>query len=65
MFSPASGTSSTKQTNEQNRTRDLEIKNNLAVTRGEGEGGHRRKEEKGQAKEHEQGTHVHGQWGGD
>ena len=38
MISPVSGTLSTKQTNEQNRTRGLEIKNKLTVTRGEGEG---------------------------
>ena len=30
---------STKQTNEQNRTRDTEIKNKLMVTRGPGGGG--------------------------
>ena len=34
MISPVSGTKSTKQTNEQNRTSDLEIKNTLTVTRG-------------------------------
>ena len=34
MTSPVSGTQSTKQTNEQNRTRDLEIKNKLTVSRG-------------------------------
>ena len=34
MISPVSGTQSTKQTNEQNRTRDLEIKNKLTVSRG-------------------------------
>ena len=39
MISPLSGTYSTKQTNEQNRTRDLEIKNKLTVTRREGQGG--------------------------
>ena len=38
-ISPISGTLSTKQTNEQNRTRDMEIKNKLRVTRGEAEGG--------------------------
>ena len=39
MISPISGTSSTKQTSKQNRTRDMEIKNKLTVTRGEeGEG---------------------------
>ena len=39
MISPISGTQSTKQTSEQNRTRDVEIKNKLAVTRGDGGGG--------------------------
>ena len=34
-----SGTQSTKQTNEQNRTTDLEIKDKRTVTRGEGRGG--------------------------
>ena len=38
MISPISGTSSTKQTSEQNRTREVEIKNKLTVTRGEGGG---------------------------
>ena len=39
MISPISGTSSTKQASKQNRTRDMEIKNKLTVTRGEeGEG---------------------------
>ena len=39
MISPISGTQSTKQTSEQNRTRDVEIKNTLTVTREvEGEG---------------------------
>ena len=35
MISPKSGTSSTKQTNKQNVTRDIEIKNKLTVTRGQ------------------------------
>ena len=39
MISPISGTKSTKQTSEQNRTRDVEIKNKLSVTRGDGGGG--------------------------
>ena len=39
MISPMSGTSSTKQTSKQNITRDMEIKNKLTVTRGDGEGG--------------------------
>ena len=38
MISRISGTESTKQTNKQNTTRDIEIKNKLTVTRGEGEG---------------------------
>ena len=33
MISPISGTYSTKQTSKQNTTRDIEIKNNLTVTR--------------------------------
>ena len=39
MISPMSGTQSTKQTNEQKRTRDMKIKNKLTVTRGMGGGG--------------------------
>ena len=39
MISPISGTSSTKQTNEQNITRDMEIKDKLTVTRWNGGGG--------------------------
>ena len=35
VISPLSGSSSTKQTSEQNKTRDIEIKNKLTVTRGE------------------------------
>ena len=35
MISPLSGTSSRKQTSKQNISRDIEIKNNLTVTRGE------------------------------
>ena len=39
MISPISGTYSTKQTSQQNITRDMEIKNKLTVTREEvGEG---------------------------
>ena len=34
MISPISGTYSTKQTNEQNITRDIEVKNKLTVTKG-------------------------------
>ena len=34
MISPVSGTLSRKQRSEQNRTRDIEIKNKLKVTRG-------------------------------
>ena len=46
------GNQSTKQTSEQNRTRDMEIKDKLTVTRGEEGGDNRRKERKGQVKEH-------------
>ena len=35
MISLLSGTQSTQQTSKQNTTRDIEIKNNLRVTRGE------------------------------
>ena len=35
MISPISGTKSTKQTSEQNRTRDIEIKNKLTLSRRE------------------------------
>ena len=38
MISPISGTLSTKQIGKQNITRDIEIKNNLTVARGEGRG---------------------------
>ena len=38
MISPISGTESMKQTSEQTRNRDMEIKNKLTVTRGEGGG---------------------------
>ena len=38
MISPISGTWSTKQTSKQNINRDIEIKNRLMVTRGEGVG---------------------------
>ena len=40
-----------KQTNEQSRTRGMEIKNKLTVTRGEGAGGYEGKKGKGQAQE--------------
>ena len=36
---------STKQTNEQNRTRDLKIKNKQMVTRGEGDNGEKKRKE--------------------
>ena len=39
MISPVSGTYSTTQISEQNRTRDTEIKSKLTVTRGEEGGG--------------------------
>ena len=35
MISPISGTYSTKQASKQNKTRDIEIKNTLTVTREE------------------------------
>ena len=46
MISPISGTKSIKQTNKQNITRHIEIKNKLTVTRGavgEDNGGESRK----------------------
>ena len=49
IISPLSEISSTNQTSEQNRTRDLEIRKKLTVTRGEGDNGG--KKGKGQAKE--------------
>ena len=51
-ISPLSGTQSTKQTSKQNRTRDMEIKNKLTVTKAEGKGGNREKNGKGQVREH-------------
>ena len=36
IISPISVTQSTKQTSKQNRAKDMEIKNKLTVTRGEG-----------------------------
>ena len=50
MISPISETYSTEQTSEQNRTRDMEIKNKLTVARGVGEGDNRKR--KGRVKEH-------------
>ena len=41
MILPRSVTRSTKQTNEQNRTRNLEVRNKLTVTKGLGEGNNR------------------------
>ena len=38
MISPISRTSSTKQTSKQNITKDIEIKNKLTETRGDGRG---------------------------
>ena len=35
MISPISGTYSTKQASKQNTTRDIDIRNNLTVNRGE------------------------------
>ena len=42
MISPLSGTQSTKQTSKSNISRDIEIKNKLTMTRGEGIMGERR-----------------------
>ena len=50
MISPISGTYATKQTREQNRIRDMEIKNKLTVTRGDGNNWG--KKGKGHVKEH-------------
>ena len=38
MISPSTRTQSTKEKNKQNITRDIEVKNNLTISRGEGEG---------------------------
>ena len=38
MISPLTGTQSTKEKSKQNRTRDIEMKNNLTIARGRGEG---------------------------
>ena len=43
MISPLRGTESAKQTGKQNITRDIEIKNNLTVARGERGGDSREK----------------------
>ena len=51
-ISPISGTKSTKQTSEQNRTRDIEIKNKLTVTRGEEGRDNEGERGKGQVKEY-------------
>ena len=56
MISPMIRTQSTKQTSEQNRTRDMEIKNKLTVTRGEGDNGG--KKGKGPVKEPVSYTHL-------
>ena len=51
-----------EQNKEQNRTRDMEIRNKLTVVRGEGEGGNRRTKEKGLVKKkkrkEKQGTQI-------
>ena len=43
MISPLTGTQSTKEKSKQNITRDIEIKNNLTIARGEGWGDSREK----------------------
>ena len=53
VISPISGSSSTKQTSKQNRTRDIEIKNIATVTRGDGGGDNGGKKRKGH-----QGTFI-------
>ena len=63
MISPLTGTESTKQTSKKNITRDIEIKNNLTVTRGKVErddGGKRGKGFQEQLKR----THVQNQGAG-
>ena len=47
MISPLTGTQSTKEKSKQNITRDIEIKNNRTVTRGEVVGDNREKRVKG------------------
>ena len=39
MISPLTGTQSTKEKSKQNITRDIEVKNNLTIVRGEWGGG--------------------------
>ena len=58
MISPLSGTQSTKQTSKQNRTRDIEIKNKLTVTRREGR---EKRRGKRKGKSH-QGTCIKDPW---
>ena len=57
MTSPLSGTLSIKQTNKQKRTRDIEIKNNLTVSRGEVGGDNGGKKGKGFQKNYK--GHIH------
>ena len=75
LILPISGTYSTKQTSDQNRTRDMEIKNKLMVSlegRGMGDNGKRRGEVKSQNmykrpmdKDHGGGRIECGRWGVD
>ena len=65
MISPISGIQSTKQTSKQNVTRDIEIKKDLTVTRGEvggNNGGEGRKGFRNHYKGHMDKTK--GQWWG-
>ena len=41
MISPLTGTQSTEEKSKQNITRDIEVKSNLTITRGEGRGDNR------------------------
>ena len=58
MISPISGTLMNKINNEQNRTRDMEIKNKLTVTSGMGGEGQQVKEGEGYG----QGTCIKDPW---
>ena len=52
MISPLTGTKSTEEKSKQNITRDIEVKNNLTIARGEGEGTVRRRVFRNYYKEH-------------
>ena len=63
MMSPISGTSSTKQTSKQNITRDIEIKNELTVTREEVEGDNMGENREGSSRNMYKGHMDKTKWG--